>query len=98
MRVLEGTVTREVSMQVFEEMSKPGAMYQQFYKWGLQLQQKAIQKLEAGDPTAEQTLTQLNAVLEACPAGVEKHSVPLYVFLFILFHAPGYSCICLCTR
>jgi hypothetical protein len=68
---------QEWCVQVFEEMSKPGAMYQQFYKWGLELQHKAVQSLAAGDPTAEQTISNLNSMLEACPAGVEKHGIPL---------------------
>lgn len=68
-------------MQVFEEMANPGALYQQFYKWGLELQHKAVKALEAGDPTAERAITNLNALLEPCPAGVEKHSIPLCALL-----------------
>lgn len=62
---------------MFEKLAKPGALYQQFYKWGLELQHKAVKSLEVGDPTAEKAMTSLNSMLEACPAGVEKHNVPL---------------------
>jgi hypothetical protein len=65
-------------MQVFEQMATPGALYQQFYKWGLELQHKAVQSLRDGDPTAEQCITHLNALLEACPAGAERAGVVLY--------------------
>lgn len=68
-------------MQVFEELAKPGALYQQFYKWGLDLQHKGVRTLAEGDPTAEQLMTNLNSVLETSSAGVEKHEVALCVAL-----------------
>ena len=86
----QASCTRAVHsrMQVFEEVANPGALYQQFYKWGLELQHKAVKSLEAGDPTAEQTMTSLNSMLEACPAGVEKHGIPLCAPLLPLPSCP----------
>lgn len=58
-----------------------GSLYQQFYKWGNLLLEKAKKQQVAGDPTAEEVVKQISAVIQACPEGAQRHSVPLYALV-----------------
>lgn len=55
-----------------------GSLYQQFFHWGSVLLEKAKKQRLAGDPTADEVVTQITAVMQACPDGATRHGVPLY--------------------
>jgi hypothetical protein len=65
-------------MQVFDQLKCMGSLYQQFYHWGADLQEKALKAEAAGDPTATKTLVLIASTAEACKKGVAVHAVPLY--------------------
>ena len=64
-------------VQVFDQLTSMGSLYQQFYFWAVTLQEKALQAAAAGDPTASDVLSALEKTSSACEKGVLEHNVPL---------------------
>lgn len=64
-------------LQVFAQVENMGSLYQQFFKWGNLLLDKATKCKAAGDPSADTVVKEITTVLQACPAGAQRHGVPL---------------------
>ena len=71
-------------MQVFDRLSSMGSLYQQFHEWAALLQDKARQAHAQGDPTAAQTLQDLEPTLAACREGAQMHATPLCALASVL--------------
>eukprot|EP00892_Ulva_mutabilis_P000017 jgi/Ulvmu1/10015/UM059_0064.1 len=80
-KVFEGVVKmrRGQTAVVFDQVENMGSLYQQFFKWGNLLLDKAKERQAAGDPSADTVIEEITTVLGACPAGAERHGVPLVV-------------------
>lgn len=68
-------------MQVFDTVRRSGmgALYQQFFYWGVRLHRDVKQQAALGDSQAAESAQRLEECLVACQTGTRALGLPMYV-------------------